>query len=478
MDAYGQVWAERPLYIDEGHFQFNLSQESQLRTAEGQKIRYVLKLTDDNGEPVSSDVTVRIKDVDNRAHNQAQAGNPRGIGFLNDLKALAQRFPKVPSEDYQNELPDQIKYAIQNGLEFYGQAYDLNNTLVIDDKVQVYIKNEKDVEVREVATNSEGLFALRGLQFEGDVIMTFRKDGKNIKEQLVKVIPYQYELPELKLSQGKDTVAPSRTRKSGQIIPQKRLSDFDFKDKPSEFIPLDEVTLLGQKNLRKANASVYGIEPDRVVYQDPERPKPIPQLFLGVPGVYVSGIGDLNPSLSLPSRAGMGPILWVIDGFPLPQTSYIAGPGGGFSTFQPSPLREVMDIVPFVDVERIEFLFGPNAAIYGTRGSGGVILIYTKSGSYSTEFVVRDNARLTFKGFQSPIDIESYFTSQHGRLENTKSASTLYWNPLLTTDENGEASFELVVPENLKQVLFDAKVITKKGKRGSVRSLSELQSNN
>ncbi|UOY05714.1 Plug domain-containing protein [Muricauda sp. SCSIO 64092] len=478
VDAYGQVWAERPLYIDGGHFQFNLSQKSLVRTAEGEKIRYVLKLTDDNGKPISTDVTVRIKDVDNMAHNRAQASHPRGIGFLNDLKVLAQRFPEVPSWAYQNELPDQIKYAIQNGLEFYGQAYDFNNTLVIDDKVQVYIKNEKDVEVREVATNSEGLFALRGLQFEGDVTMTFRKDGKNIKEQLVKVIPYQYELPELKLNQVKDTAAPNRARKSGQMIPQKRLSDFDFKDKPSELIPLDEVTLLGQKKLRKANASVYGIEPDRVVYQDPKRPKPIPQLFLRVPGVYVSGIGDLNPSLSLPSRAGMGPVLWVIDGFPLLQASYIAGSGGGFSTFQPSPLREVMDIVPFVDVERIEFLFGPNAAIYGTRGSGGVILIYTKSGSYSTEFVARDNAQLTFKGFQSPIDIESYFISQNRRSANTKSASTLYWNPLLTTDENGEASFELVVPENLEQVLFDAKVITKEGKRGSFRALTELQSNN
>ncbi len=474
VDTYGQVWAERPLYIDGGHFQFNLSKESLLRTAEGQKVRYVLKLTDDNGNPVSSDVTVRIKDIDNMAHNKAQASNPRGVGFLNDLKALAQRFSEVPSGAYQNELPDQIKYAIQNGLEFYGQAYDLNNTLVIDDKVQVYIKNEKDVEVREVATNSEGLFSLRRLQFEGDVTMTFRKDGKNIKEQLVKVIPYQYELPRLKMDKNAVTKASGQVQGSGQMIPQKRLSDFDFKDKPSDMIPLEEVILVGQRILGKTSTSVYGIEPDRTIYQNPERPKPLPQLFLGIPGIYVSGIGDLNPSLNILSMAGLGPPLWVIDGFPLPRSSYIAPSTiGGTPTLQPTPLREVMDIVPYVTVERIELLFGPNAAAYGTRGAGGVILIYTKNGAYS-DFLDKEAAQLIFKGFQSPIDVEDYFTSRNKKLVKSRSASTLYWNPALLTNENGEAYVEFLVPENVGSVLLEVTAMTAEGKRGSLRSLSRL----
>ena len=479
VDAYGQVWAERPLYIDGSHFQFNLSQESLVRTAEGQKIRYVLKLTDENGNPVSSDVMVRIKDIDNRVHNQAHASHPRGIGFLNDLKALAQRFPEVPLGAYQKELPDQISYSFQNGLELYGQAYDLNNTLLSNEKIQILIKDKKDVEVREVATNADGLFTLTGLRFEGKVTMTFRRDGDNAKEQLVKVIPYQYELPKLKMDDSAVVVTSGQVQKSGQMIPQKRLSDFDFKDKPSDLVPLEEVILVGQRILGKTSTSVYGIEPDRMIHQNPERPKPLPQLFLGIPGIYVSGIGDLNPSLNILSMAGLGPPLWVIDGFPLPRSSYIAPSAlGGTPALQPTPLREVMDIVPYVAVERIELLLGPKAAVYGSRGAGGVILIYTKNGAYSTDFVARNEAQLTFEGFQPPITIKDYRTPQNGRLANTKSASTLYWNPLLTTDENGEASFELVVPENLEQVLFDAKAITKEGKRGSFRSLSELQSNN
>ncbi|BFP42448.1 hypothetical protein FGF1_32930 [Flavobacteriaceae bacterium GF1] len=501
-DANGQIWAERPLYIEVNDLQLGLNEGFELLKDGTRKMRYTVKLSDLEGNPIASELMIRLKAVDNTSDTGALASDGRGMGYLKDLQVLAQRVPEGSSITSENELPDQIKYAFQSGLEFYGQAYDFNNAILIDNKIKIYINNKKDVEVREVATNSEGLFTLTGLQFEGEVTMTFRRDGKNVREQLVKVIPYQYELPELKLGQGTVNAMPNPVRKSGQMIPQKRLSDFDFEDEPSDLIPLEEVTLVGPRGLRKLSASVYGIEPDRVVYQDLEKPKTLPQLFLGIPGVYVAGIGDLNPSLKIPKLLSGGPILWVVDGVPLPQNSYIAkesdsrGSSGASSALttpalaaiantggdpssgpEPSPLREVMDMVPFVDVERIEFLFGPNAAVYGTRGAGGVILIYTKNGAYS-DFLDKEAAQLAFKGFQPPIDVEDYFTSRNKKLVKSRSASTLYWNPLLTTDENGEASFELVVPENLEQVLFDAKVITKEGKRGSFRTLAELQSNN
>ncbi|MEM1339573.1 MAG: TonB-dependent receptor plug domain-containing protein [Bacteroidota bacterium] len=475
VDINGQTWAERPLYIRANDLQLSLTEVAELSEDGTRKMRYTLKLSDLEGNPVSSELMVRLKDAYTTPNTIAIAKDKRGMSYLKDLQVLAQRVPEGSSITSENELPDQIKYAIQNGLAFYGQAYDFNNALLTDDSVQVYMNTKKDVEVQEVATNSEGLFTLIGLQFEGEVTMTFRKDGKNIREQMVKVIPYQYELPELKLDQGNVRPMVNPIRESEQLISQKRLSDFNFNATPSNLIPLEEVTLVGQRKLNKVTTSVYGIEPSRVVYQDPERPKTLPQLFLGVPGVYVSGIGDLNPSLSIPSMTGAGRPLWIIDGFPLSQDSYYASSSvTGFSIFEPSPLREVMDIVPYVDIERIEFLFGPGAAIYGTRGSGGVILIYTKNGSYSTDFLDRDQAQIVFKGFQVPVDVTQYFTSQNRRLTRSRNASTLYWNPLLMTDENGEASVELLVPDNTNSVLLEVEAIAEDGKRGSLRSVLGL----
>lgn len=473
-DTNGQIRAERPFYVQADDLQVTLSKTSDFLEDGTRKMRYTLKLSDLEGHPITSELMVSLKGVDNTSDAIAIASDERGMSYLKDLQVLTQRIPEGLSITSENEVPEQIKYAFQNGLEFYGQAYDLNNAVLTNDKIKIYINTEQDVEVREVATNSKGLFTLTGLQLEGEVTMTFRKDGKSVREQLVKVIPYQYELPELKLDQGFVRPSVNPVRESGQMIPQKQLSDFGFEGQPADLIPLEEVTLVGQRKLSKVATSVYGIEPSRVVYQDPERPKTLPQLFLGVPGVYVANIGDLNPSLQLPSRAGMGPPLWVIDGLPLSQDSYYASPSGGFSTDGPSQLREVMDIVPFADVERIEFLFGPDAAIYGTRGSGGVILIYTKNGGYSTDYVARNEAQLAFKGFQPSIDMADYFTAQNRKLVKSMKASTLYWNPSLETDENGEAYLEFLIPENANSVLLEVKAITEEGKRGSLRSLSRL----
>ncbi len=470
-DANGQIWAERPLHIQADDLQVTLAESSEFLEDGTRKMRYTLKLSDLEGNPIASELMVSLKDVNNISNATTVASDERGMSYFKDLEVLARRIPEGSSITSENEVPEQIKYAFQSGLEFYGQAYDLNNTVLTNDKIKIYINTERDVEVREVATNSEGLFTLTGLQLEGEITMTFRRDGKNAREQLVKVVPYQYELPELKRNQGTERPAVNPIRESGQMIPQKRLSDFSFNDKPSNLIPLEEVTLVGQRKLSKVATSVYGIEPSRVVYQDPERPRTLPQLFLGVPGVYVSGIGDLNPSLNILSMAGAGRPLWVIDGFPLSQNSYYASPSGAGGT---SPLREVMDIVPFVDVERIELLFGPNAAIYGTRGSGGVILIYTKNGAYSTDFLDRDQAQVAFEGFRPSIDIMDYFTAQNRGLAKGKSTSTLYWNPSLGTNENGEAILEFLIPKNAKSVLLEVKAITEEGKRGSLRSLSRL----
>ncbi|MEM8929002.1 MAG: TonB-dependent receptor plug domain-containing protein, partial [Bacteroidota bacterium] len=416
VDDYDQVWAERPLYNEASSLQFDLTEKTQLLEDGRRKLQYSLRLTDDAGNPISSEVMVNVQDLHNVNSAMAQVSSERGISFFSDLKVLAQRFPEVESDMNNDILPDQISYSFQKGLEFYGQAYDLNNTLLKNETIQIFINDRRDIEVREVATNSEGLFTLTGLQFVGDVTMTFRREGENIKEQLVKVIPYQYELPKLKIAKDMVVAAPNPIRQSGQMIPQKRLSDFDFEDKPSNLIPLESVTLVGRKIPRKVSSSIYGMKPDRVVFQDSKRPKSIPQLFLGLPGVYVSGLGDLNPRLSLPSMSGIGPILWVIDGFPLNQSSPYANTAGssgldGFASLrtQTSQLREVMDIVPFVDVERIELLFGANAAIYGSRGSGGVIAIYTKNGSYSTEFVNRNQAEIQFEGFHRNVDFDDFF---------------------------------------------------------------------
>ena len=481
-DSYGQTWVRRPILLSKDELKFDISTKSQVEENGRKKYRFELNLTDNEGNPVSSEVLIQAKNGATDIPVKEFVDDSRSLNFMKDLKVLAERSPDY-SMDVTSEIPDQIKYAFQRGLEFYGQAFDLDNSLLIDEAVQIFINNDKDVEVREVSTNSEGLFTLTDLQFEGDVTMTFRKKGENVKEQLVKVIPYSYEVPKLKNKEGKGLKAPKVVQQSRQMIPTKRLSDFEFDKKPSNLILLEGVTLEGRKILKKASPSVYGIEPDRVVFQDSERPKTLPQLFLGIPGVYVSGLGDMNPTLSLPAMAGTGPILWLIDGFPMDQGSFsVASTSNsnqeGFSTSvirtPGTNLRTIMDLVPFIDVERVELLFGAKAAVYGSRGSGGVISIYTKNGAYSTEYLNKEDAEVKFKGFQKPLNFDQFFNESARKVEKRTNTSTLYWNPTLQTDENGKASFEISIPNTLSEVYIDAMVVTQDGNRESQRTLIKL----
>ena len=481
-DSYGQTWVRRPILLSKDELKFNISTKIQVEEKGSKKYRFELNLTDNEGNPVSSEVLIQAKNGATDIPVKEFVDDSRSLNFMEDLKVIAGRSPDY-SMHVTSEIPNQIKYAFQRGLEFYGQAFDLDNSLLIDEEIQIFINNDKDVEVREVSTNSEGLFTMTDLQFEGDVTMTFRKKGDNIKEQLVKVIPFGYEVPKLKRNQEIEFEAPNVVQKSGQMIPTKKLSDFDFKDKPSNLIALEEVTLEGRKILQKTSASVYVIEPDRVVYQDTERPKTLPQLFLGIPGIYVSGFGGLNPSLSLPAMAGTGPQLWVIDGFPLnnwnsPYASTgsvvnSSGAGIGFGARR-SQLAEAMDLVPFLDIERIELLFGAKAAVYGSRGSGGVISIYTKSGAYSEEYVAREDAEIEFKGFQRPLNFDEFFNDSARKAEKRTNTSTLYWNPTLQTDENGKASFEISIPDTLSEIYIDAIVVTQDGNRETQSTLIKL----
>jgi len=79
----------------------------------------------------------------------------------------------------------------------------------------------------------------------------------------------------------------------------------------------------------------------------------------GGPEVHIRGVGDIG--------AGSNP-LYVVDGYPLPESS---------SSQVSNPLNNI----PASDIASISVLKGPSAtAIYGSRGSNGVVLITTKEG--------------------------------------------------------------------------------------------------
>ncbi|MBL7856683.1 MAG: TonB-dependent receptor plug domain-containing protein [Cyclobacteriaceae bacterium] len=105
----------------------------------------------------------------------------------------------------------------------------------------------------------------------------------------------------------------------------------------------------------------------------------------------------------------------------------------------PVDIGVISDIQP-PDVESIDVLTGASASAFGSRGMGGVIAVYTKSGGATPRKQTIGMQHTAYPGFY----ITREFYSPQYDLTNDRHnlpdyRSTLYWNPFIETDENGKA---------------------------------------
>lgn len=149
---------------------------------------------------------------------------------------------------------------------------------------------------------------------------------------------------------------------------------------------LQEVVVVGYGTVRKSDltGSVASIKPDDMTAGGANLS--VEQMIQGrVPGVNIqSKSGEPGGAISVQIRgassitAGNQP-LYVIDGIPFNLNSQITGSGSGFVGNQ-NPRNPLNTINPN-DIASIEILKDASAtAIYGSRGSNGVVMITTKNG--------------------------------------------------------------------------------------------------
>lgn len=471
-DNDGRELAKRPVWIDKERLHINISQVD----LHNQEPVYRIKVTDHNNMPVSTQLAISINKSE--SHHDTAIGKSsmdwsdlfrlpelkivkdgqtdRNRRFLRDLIVLLSKRDPLNDSLLDYHLKTKRKYPVQNGLEVMGYAYDLNNNLLVDTQIQIMLINEEKMSYMEAKTDANGLLKIKDLQVDGNTTLVFRTEGQDTKSNLVKVIMTEdwevegagHPIFTTKNEMRTDTIKNT----SGPLVD------------PIGLIELEEVEVDGNRpKVQKSMQSVYGIDipESRIKYQDPKKLKSIPQLISEIPGVAVMGMGNFIPSVRITRANGAGPVLFVIDGIPLTQGSDM----GAKSFFDPglNSLAPIMNLVSAVDIERIELLTGPDASIYGSRASGGVILVYTRSGKDSN-FIKRKEGQLVLSGYEPTLDFETY--QQDLSKKSRKETSLLYWNPKLETDKNGEAIVKLPASSNYKYLRIEASTITPDGKVG------------
>ena len=211
-----------------------------------------------------------------------------------------------------------------------------------------------------------------------------------------------------------------------------------------KLIELDEVVIKA-KQIEKKGKSMYHSALANVYDSEDfmlPRPNTMSDLLARLPGVMVTGFGV--------SIRGNKPLILVDD-----------------MEFE---YDMVADMQPD-DIEEVELMKDASAAIFGSRGAGGAILITTKSGEFNRAVKNVNIAPIRPLGYQIPAEFYSpkYVVNTGSIFKTRDKRTTLYWNPCIRLSNEGKAQFEFYTADQqgsytviMQGVTPDGKIIFKK----------------
>lgn len=141
-----------------------------------------------------------------------------------------------------------------------------------------------------------------------------------------------------------------------------------------------------------------------------------------VPGVSFRGDGIYIRGGS--SMLGDNQALLLLDGMPVDGLAIIS--------------------IPISNIDFVDVLKGPKAAIYGSRAANGVIAVYTLNGTERSNTVenIKNRGIISFihPGYSHARKIyEPVYKTQKNENDQFDYRSTLYWNPTIKFDVHGKA---------------------------------------
>ncbi len=219
---------------------------------------------------------------------------------------------------------------------------------------------------------------------------------------------------------------------------------------------LDEVTIRAkkvEKEQEDINRPIHGM-PDQTIKMDNTNTGGISNILQALQGrvagvqIVSNGLGGFTAQIrGANSFSGSSEPLFLLDNMPTDS--------------------DMINMVPPMDVDRIEILKGATAAIYGSRGAGGVIAVYRKKGSELRETPKPNVIRARIQGFYEARQfyVPNYETPkiQHSKPDLR---TTIFWNPLIKTDANGKANIEFYNADNISNFKIIVEGTNGKGSLG------------
>lgn len=392
------------------------------------------------------------------------AENSSKNAMLLDIAMMVHGYTRIKNADLISETDPSITYGPEQGVTITGTVYKDDQPLK-GAKVDISIL-EGTGYADQVTTNAKGRFAFYNVPaYKGQTVFLRAyeeaKKGKKVENQ---------DRVVLEMDQDKDIQVLSGY--TNRISWKKDFNPYDFlmssleKNRNDSLyaamsVQLDQVTIKVSRAKRdaiiaKERGIIYPRYDSRIFFDSLKFFNPSWSIFEFVvnttPGAELVGRERGDPSIRF--RGGLNsfqqqrPAVFYLDGVPI--SSNVA------STIN-------VNTVEFIDVLRGL----PATTMYGNDGMGGIIHIYTrlKSAEPQKRDKKKNVAKYIAEGFHEAREFYSPDYGSKSQIAGKPDVrTTLYWAPLIKTDQSGKSTFSFYTSDKKSKYIINIQGMTKDGR--------------
>jgi TonB-dependent SusC/RagA subfamily outer membrane receptor len=327
-----------------------------------------------------------------------------------DVLMLTQGWKRYNIPAVLKDSLDRPVHYMELGQEISGTVKRvLGNKTNEDNSVSIFSLNANYVDA--AMSDENGRFYFNGFEFPDStiyIVQALNKRGKSYVELLVDEETFpeikQFAVPDFQL----DSMMLRYIEKSDQ-----KYTD----ENGSRAIVLETVTITGQKqqSMRNSN-SIYSSISNTVITSDKfERYTDLYQALMTVGGIMITG-----DNISIRGSSAK-PVIIIDD-----------------VIWEDVNLRDIN----ILDVESIEIMKGAEAAVLGSRGAGGAIIIHTKEGDITPKKGIKFNMKTVLpKGYRKNVEFYSPKYETEDQMTGIDRRTTIFWKPDVKISE-GNATFD------------------------------------
>jgi hypothetical protein len=335
-----------------------------------------------------------------------------------------------------------------DGLEIKGHITDKQNAALANELVALI--PEGDNNSLFDSTDKSGAFSFRNLEFYGRKLFHVMLPSVFSKQQKYEISTEEISYPEIHtgawVKTDDDLVMETAT------VFKKLQADSCVSNEARAGLQQLALQEAGEK--KKSNVSKRGLDPHRITGEQ------LDKLSLSntvdavkmLPGVVMmsnrltlrGGIQSIAGNLS-----DVEPLL-IVDGVNTRAGSVV----------------DYLNSIPPSNIDYIEVLTGPEAALYGSRGGNGAIVVKTSNKLRDSKlYEGKEKQTITATGFykEQPFFEPGYDNYSVREAVFTDNRATIYWNGQLITDDAGKAAFSFYTADLKHDYTLTVQGITDKG---------------